>query len=103
HEAIAQALVDAALRIGASPDDIRSVLGDGLPDVSATRDPSHGDLATNLALVLAKPLKQRPRVLAEALGEGLPPLLPAGLVRKIDVAGPGFINFFLETDQLVEV
>ena len=103
HEAIAHALVDAALRIGASRDDIHSVLGDGLPEVTATRDPSHGDLATNLALMLAKPLKQQPRALAVALVKELPALLPAGLVRKIDVAGPGFINFFLETDQRVGV
>jgi arginyl-tRNA synthetase len=103
HEAIAHALVEAALRIGVSPDDIRSVLGDGLPEVTATRDPSHGDVATNLALMLARPLKRQPRALAEALVKELPALLPAGVVRKIEVAGPGFINFFLETDQLVGV
>src|SRR6185295_6371057 len=51
----------------------------------------------------AKPLKQPPRAVADALVKELPSLLPAGLVRKIEVAGPGFINFFLETDQLVAV
>jgi len=95
HEAIAHALVEAALRIGASQD--------VQPEVTATRDPSHGDLATNLALMLAKPLKQAPRAVAESLVKELPGLLPAGLVRKIDVAGPGFINFFLETEQRVGV
>ena len=94
-EAIAQALVEAALRIGASLD--------VHPEVTATRDPSHGDLATNFALVLAKPLKKPPRAVAEELVKELPALLPAGLVRKIDVAGPGFINFFLETNQVVGV
>jgi len=102
-EAIADALVDAALRMGASPDDIRSVLGDGRPDVTATRDPSHGDLATNFALVLAKPLKKPPRAVATGLVKALSVLLPAGLVRNVEVAGPGFINFFLETDQVVGV
>ena len=95
-EAIALALAEAALRIGASRDDVH-------PEVTATRDPSHGDLATNLALMLAKPLKKSPRAVAEALVKELPALLPAGLVRKIEVAGPGFINFFLETHQLVAV
>lgn len=95
-EAIAQALVEAAVRIGASRDEVH-------PEVTPTRDPAHGDLATNLALMLAKPLKQSPRALADALAKELPALVPAGLVRKIDVAGPGFINFFLETEQLLAV
>jgi arginyl-tRNA synthetase len=95
-EAIALALAEAALRIGASRDDVH-------PEVTATRDPSHGDLATNLALMLAKPLQKSPRALAEALVRELPTLLPAGLVRKLEVAGPGFINFFLETHQVVAV
>jgi len=96
HEAIARALADAALRIGASRDDIH-------PEVTTPRDPSHGDWATNLALMLAKPLKQPPRAVADKLVSELPALLPAGLVRQIDVAGPGFINFFLETDRRVGV
>jgi len=94
-EAIAHALVEAALRIGASRDDVHPK--------SRPRASSHGDLATNLALVLAKPLNKPPRALADALVKQLPALLPAGLVRKIDVAGPGFINFFLETNQVVGV
>jgi arginyl-tRNA synthetase len=96
HEAIARALADAALRIGASREDIH-------PEVTTPRDPSHGDWATNLALMLAKPLKQPPRAVADKLVSELPALLPAGLVRQIDVAGPGFINFFLETDRRVGV
>ena len=103
HEAIAQALVDAALRIGASRDDLHALLGDGGPEVTATRDPSHGDLATNLALMLAKPLKRPPRAIAESLVKEVQALLPAGLVSKIEVAGPGFINFFLATDQRLGV
>jgi arginyl-tRNA synthetase len=95
QEAIAQALLEAARSISASLD--------VPPDVTATRDPAHGDLATNLALVLAKPLKQSPRAVADALVKELPAHLPKGLVRRIDVAGPGFINFVLETGQRVGV
>src|SRR5690242_10470130 len=67
------------------------------------RDPAHGDVATNLALALAKPLKQQPRAVAESLVKALQPLLPPGLVERIEIAGPGFINFFLKPAQLAGV
>ncbi len=57
-----------------------------------TRDPKHGDLATNLALTLAKPLGKPPRQVAESIVAALP---ASPLVRKTEIAGPGFINFFL--------
>lgn len=60
--------------------------------IDATKDPRHGDFATNLALVLAKPLGKPPRAVAEALLRQLP---PSGTVAKVEIAGPGFINFFL--------
>ncbi len=72
-----------------------------MPDVVATRDPAHGDLATNLALVLAKSLNKKPRVVAEALVKALQ--LPQGLVERVEIAGPGFINFFLKRDQRAAV
>ncbi len=53
------------------------------------RDPSHGDLATNAAMVLAKPAGMNPRKLAEALAEKLAELPE---VEQTEVAGPGFIN-----------
>jgi arginyl-tRNA synthetase len=65
------------------------------------RDPTHGDLATNLALTLAKQLGQKPRAIAERLIAALE--LPAGVVRKSEIAGPGFINFFLAEAQVVGV
>ncbi len=52
----------------------------------------HGDFATNLALVLAKPLRQNPRAIAERLIQHLP---PSSYVDKVEIAGAGFINFFL--------
>ncbi|MGD9665746.1 MAG: arginine--tRNA ligase, partial [Novosphingobium sp.] len=72
------------------------VLPEGLPRGNVTveppRDPSHGDLATNAAMVLAKPAKTNPRALAEALAAKLGALADVELV---DVAGPGFINMRL--------
>src|SRR5205814_10525781 len=70
-------------------------------ELERPRDPSHGDVATNLALTLAKSLKQKPRAVAERLVAALE--LPQGLVRQIAVAGPGFINFFLAEAQLASV
>ena len=55
------------------------------------RNPEHGDLASNLALMLAKRLGRPPRVVAESIVERLE-LAPAGLAGA-DIAGPGFINF----------
>ena len=57
------------------------------------RDPSHGDLATNIAMQLAKPLKKNPRELAQALAEAvLANPARQGLLDAVEIAGPGFIN-----------
>ena len=62
------------------------------------RDAGHGDLATNLALVLAKRERANPRKTAERVLHELQ--LPPTLVSKTEIAGPGFINFWLAQDQL---
>ena len=62
--------------------------------VEPPRDPLHGDMATNAAMVLAKPSGQSPRAIAEALA----PLLRADpRITGADVAGPGFLNLSLCT------
>ncbi|HEY8084587.1 MAG TPA: arginine--tRNA ligase, partial [Methylophilaceae bacterium] len=53
---------------------------------------SHGDFSTNLAMLLAKPLRKNPRVIAEELIKALP---ASSEVAKAEIAGVGFINFFL--------
>lgn len=58
--------------------------------VELPRDPSHGDAATNAAMVLAKPLSMKPRDIAERLKEKLEAL---DSIDAIEIAGPGFINF----------
>ena len=75
------------------------VAGSGLaPTVTLERprDPSHGDVACNIAMQLAKPLKKNPRELAQALVASVR-ANPAGaqLIDSIDIAGPGFINLRL--------
>jgi len=60
--------------------------------IERTRDRTHGDYASNLALLLAKPARSKPRDIAEKL---LAAIEAGDTVQKIEIAGPGFINFFL--------
>ncbi|MEI7997256.1 MAG: arginine--tRNA ligase, partial [Methylococcaceae bacterium] len=60
--------------------------------IERCRDPQHGDFATNVALILAKSAKTNPRQLAEKILAVLP---VHDAVIKIELAGPGFINFFI--------
>jgi arginyl-tRNA synthetase len=64
------------------------------------RDPGHGDVATNLAMVLARVLRANPRQVAGEVVSRLE--LPPTLVARTEIAGPGFINFWLAQDQLAE-
>lgn len=70
-----------------------SALDLGRVSVEAPRDPSHGDLATNAAMVLAKPAGQNPRALAERIAQAL---RADPDVKAADVAGPGFVNIALD-------
>lgn len=72
------------------------------PDIQVenARDRSHGDLASNLALTLAKPCRSAPRAIAEKLVAALP---ADPLVAKVEIAGPGFINFFLSEASQTEL
>lgn len=84
-------------------DKILSLFQDSLPSsklfdrivVEPAKDSSHGDLASNVALVLAKSFKQSPRAFAEGL---IPKLESDPQIAKAEVAGPGFINLFLKND-----
>ncbi|MDX2458037.1 MAG: arginine--tRNA ligase, partial [Gammaproteobacteria bacterium] len=60
--------------------------------IERTRDRAHGDFASNLALTLAKPARSKPRDIAAKL---IAAIEPGEQVQKIEIAGPGFINFFL--------
>jgi arginyl-tRNA synthetase len=66
----------------------------GLPDLQVvrTRDPTHGDFSSNVAMMLTKQARARPRDLAARLLEALP---ASALIGRVEIAGPGFINFFL--------
>lgn len=70
------------------------------PKVDNTKDAAHGDYASNLALILAKPCRQPPRKLAELLVDALP---ADHSIEKIEIAGAGFINFFIRSSARARV
>ncbi|NOQ63306.1 MAG: arginine--tRNA ligase [Methyloprofundus sp.] len=68
--------------------------------IERARDQQHGDFASNLAMMLAKPAKMNPRQLAEKIVA----LLPSDVnVTKVEIAGPGFINFFIDPNAQYQV
>jgi arginyl-tRNA synthetase len=70
-------------------------------DIEAPRQAEHGDFATNTALVLASQAKQPPRRLAEIIKDGIS--ASSNVLQKVEIAGPGFLNFFLEDAYWREV
>ena len=60
--------------------------------VDRTKDKSHGDFATNLAMMLTKAARKNPREIAQLIIDNLP---QSSHVEKVEIAGPGFINFFI--------
>jgi len=90
QQAITQLQSDEAL-----PADLNVII-----QLENTRDPSHGDLACNVAMMLAKPAKSKPRDIAEKIVAALP---ESELVEKVEIAGPGFINFYLNASATASV
>lgn len=62
-------------------------------DLERPKNPAHGDLSSNAAMQLAKPLRRNPRELAHAIVDALP---ASDLLEKTEIAGAGFINFHLQ-------
>ncbi|HMZ10613.1 arginine--tRNA ligase [Plasticicumulans sp.] len=90
-QALARLQAEGLLPAGAAPAE---------PALERTRDRAHGDYASNVALACAKAAKRKPRELAEALVAALP---ASALIAKVEIAGPGFINFFLAADAQAAV
>src|ERR1700757_4345495 len=85
------ALFDAALKPILAGSDLQPTVV-----LERPRDPSHGDVACNIAMQLAKALKKNPRELAQALVTAvLADPARDGLVESVEIAGPGFINLRL--------
>jgi len=89
------ALLDGVLDELQSEGAVPAAIDRGNVAVEPPRDPSHGDLATNAAMVLAKQAQTNPRALAELIKPKLEAIPP---VTSVEVAGPGFINLRLSPD-----
>ncbi len=74
------------------------MLGVDIPPIKIerTRNKKHGDFACNIALLLAKPMQSNPRQIAQTI---IDQLELSNFVEKIEIAGPGFINFYLPAAQ----
>lgn len=68
--------------------------------IDPTKDKQHGDFASNIAMILAKPVQKKPREIAELLVNTLP---SSPYINKVEIAGPGFINFYLSNWALAEI
>ncbi len=90
-----QAAVEHLKAIKALPEDTAPRI-----QVTHTKDKAHGDLATNLAMMLAKPAGKPPRDVAQMIIDALP---ESGAITKVEIAGPGFINFFMAQEAQSEV
>ncbi len=86
---ITDLLTRSAASIGADTTQINIVL-------ERPKSAEHGDFATNLAMMLAKPLRQNPRDIATSLIKALP---QSEYIAKVEIAGAGFINFFLNAQS----
>ncbi|WED43488.1 arginine--tRNA ligase [Legionella cardiaca] len=94
EQLLAQAL-DALKQASTIPQELNVDL-----KVERAKDSSHGDFASNLAMTLAKPCRQAPRQLAELIVKAIPNH-PA--VERVEIAGPGFINFFMRDEARSQV
>ena len=92
-EQLVQVLADAVAKLQGSGD-LPSGISPNIM-VERTRDRAHGDFASNLAMTLAKPARSKPRDLAEKIAG----VIETGdRIKKVEIAGPGFINFYLGPD-----
>ena len=96
--AIEQALA-AAQESGELPKSEEALNLNALLRLEVPKDKQHGDFACNIAMVLAKQLKTAPRKIADAIAAGIP---IGGDIEKVEVAGAGFINFYLSSNWLYE-
>ena len=69
--------------------------------VEVPKDKSHGDFATNAAMLLTKQAKMKPRDIAQAIVDSLNK--DSKLIEKVEIAGPGFINFYLSQNWLYDI
>jgi len=94
-ESLLKGAVQTLKQAGQLADDL-----DARIQVTDTKDKAHGDLATNLAMMLTNPAGKNPREVAEMIIAALP---ESSQVEKTEIAGPGFINFFIRSDAITSM
>ncbi len=94
-ESLIGAAVQSLIDNQTLPDDVSPKI-----QVTRSKDSDHGDFSTNIALVLAKPAKASPRALAGLL---VAALTNVDEIKKVEIAGPGFINFFVASENIVSI
>ncbi len=94
-EALIQQAIDTLKNTGVIATDVTPKI-----NLDRARDPAHGDFASNLALILAKQNNSTPRVFAEQFIAALP---KNEFVTKVEIAGPGFINFFVNPNARYQI
>ena len=67
--------------------------------IERSKDPVHGDYASNIAMQLTRVLKKNPRMIAQEILDNL----EMQDIEKVEIAGPGFINFFMTTNYLASI
>ncbi len=94
-EGLLRAAIEGLKADGGLPRDLSVAV-----EVDHARSKEHGDFASNVALALARQAQAKPRELAERIVKALP---ASALVAKVEIAGPGFINFFLRDNAYQQV
>jgi len=91
------ALLERAIRAGVEAGLLPATAPPSI-EVELTKDPGHGDYASNVAMILASQVRKNPREIAEVLLQRIED--PEGFLEKIEIAGPGFMNFFIREGVL---
>ncbi len=96
QEKLKQEIKDAVIKAGlATKEEIPNVV------LELPKDKTHGDYSTNMAMQLARVAKKAPRAIAESLIENFD--RNKASIEKIEIAGPGFINFYMDNQYLTEL
>ena len=93
-------LIESALASLISQQSLPADISSADVQLERTKDRSHGDFASNIAMVLAKPAKMNPRQIATLIVDALP---QHEVIEKVEIAGPGFINFSLSAKSRQQV
>ena len=91
------ALLERAIRAGVEAGLLPATAPPSI-EVELTKDPGHGDYTSNVAMIIASQVKKNPREIAGVLSQRIED--PEGFLEKIEIAGPGFMNFFIREGVL---